>query len=144
MLNKIKRLIFKRRVSIEIRDLESSPLTLQDDNNPQPSTSSMTYGTIGPYFESLRKRLLMYNQVGWNRTIKFPWILMGIRNRQLLELTITQFHFHKNTISQYIKLFDLSLSSTKDLINYPLWCYFARLYVYIHWFSKDTQPSQFN
>ena len=57
----IKRFILRRKVRIQSNDLETSPLTPQHDtNNPQPSTSrSITYyGSIGPYFDALRKKLL--------------------------------------------------------------------------------------
>jgi hypothetical protein len=72
LIKRIKRFIKRRRIRIESNDLERSPLTPQIDTNyPQPSTSSSItyYGTIGPYFEALRKRLFWLsdsNQVMWH------------------------------------------------------------------------------
>jgi len=61
LIKRIKRFIIRRRIRIESNDLETSPLTPQTDTNyPQPSTSSYSstyYGTIGPYFEAIRKKL---------------------------------------------------------------------------------------
>lgn len=61
IVKRIKRFILRRRIRVQSNDLETSPLTSQTDtNNPQPSTSSSItyYGTIGPYFEAIRKKLL--------------------------------------------------------------------------------------